>query len=113
MFISTHTAPRTFAARYNGSCLCGAGFSKGAAIYWDSSARRATGCPACIGPQARAARVAVAALKAATALQTAQAAFDAAELAFDAAWKVDDDLAFLVARDTFNAAEDALDALTA
>ena len=36
-----------FAARYPGRCLCGSSFSVGARIYWDSSVRRATGCPAC------------------------------------------------------------------
>jgi hypothetical protein len=34
-------------ARYPGRCLCGNSFNVGAAIYWDGSVRRATGCPAC------------------------------------------------------------------
>lgn len=36
-----------FPAQYPGRCLCGASFPAGARIYWDSSVRRATGCPAC------------------------------------------------------------------
>lgn len=39
--------PTKIAARYPGSCLCGARFQVGAAIYWDGSVRRATGCPSC------------------------------------------------------------------
>ena len=34
-------------ARYPGRCCCGASFQPGAAIYWDGSIRRATGCPSC------------------------------------------------------------------
>ena len=39
--------PAKMTARYPGRCLCGANFQPGAAIYWDGSVRRATGCPAC------------------------------------------------------------------
>jgi len=43
---------RAFPAKFPGSCLCGARFQPGARIYWDSSARRATGCPSCATPKA-------------------------------------------------------------
>lgn len=38
---------RAFPAKFPGRCLCGAHFKAGARIYWDSSARRSTGCPSC------------------------------------------------------------------
>lgn len=41
-------------AKYPGRCICGAAFKAGSAIYWDASIRRATGCPACAAPRARA-----------------------------------------------------------
>jgi len=40
-------SPRPFAAKYPGSCLCGARFERGAPIFWDGSVRRATLCPSC------------------------------------------------------------------
>lgn len=43
----TSRTPAKMTARYPGRCLCGANFQPGAAIYWDGSVRRATGCPAC------------------------------------------------------------------
>lgn len=48
----THTR-RPFPARYPGRCCCGARFDRGARIFWDSSARIATGCPSCRSPRAR------------------------------------------------------------
>lgn len=42
-----------FSAKFPGRCLCGASFKAGARIYWDSSVRRATGCPACAPAKAR------------------------------------------------------------
>ena len=44
----TTNQPSKIAARYPGKCLCGARFQPGAKIYWDFSARIATGCPACL-----------------------------------------------------------------
>jgi hypothetical protein len=45
-------SPRRFAARFPGSCLCGARFDVGAMIFWDASVRRATPCPSCVAPRA-------------------------------------------------------------
>lgn len=45
-------SPAKMSARYPGRCLCGASFQPGAAIFWDGSVRRATGCPACAVPKA-------------------------------------------------------------
>lgn len=49
-------SPAKIAARYPGSCLCGAKFQPGALIYWDGSVRRATGCPSCAPRKAIAGR---------------------------------------------------------